>query len=313
MVHIRLAIAAIALAGVPAIAQQEASTTAQIEPKFPDKTEIMRRIDLYESAAHRAVPGDVPNESLVKIYTNLGALYEDVALYLKAEDAMRHTVALLRAGPQDQLADAIGHLAALHIAMNETHQAEKELLEAIRIRESAGDPVGIAECDIDLANLYARLGHYKQAVDHAQKAEAVIADDPKVGADSRIAARESLANALCGIHQCERAIPLLQDAIQLARESFGPDSLSVGIGYYLLGNAEWQAGNPRLAEELMKRGTDRMRVELGWGHVIYVNAMAQYAKLLRQRGEVEAASAAQHEVRQAADVVDARSFTARPQ
>jgi len=63
---------------------------------------------------------------------------------------------------------------------------------------------------------------------------------------------------------------------------------------------------------LMKRGTDRMKAERGWGHAFYMGAMEQYAKLLRQRGEVEAASAAQRETRQAADVVDARSFTARP-
>jgi len=311
MVRIRLAIATIVLAGVPAIAQQQATTTAQVQSRFPDKPETMRRIDLYEDAARQAVRGHVPNDSLVKIYRNLGILYQEAGLYLKAEDAMRHTVALLRAGPPDQLADAIGVLATLHVVMDKAHQAENEHLEALKIRESVGDPIGIAETENDLAAVNVKLGRYRQAAEYAQKAEAAIGDDPKAPPDARIAVRETLANALCGFHQCDRAIPLLQDAIRLGRESFGPDSLSVGVATYILGYAEWHNGNQVLAEELMKRGTDRMRADFGWGHAIYVNAMAQYAKLLRQRGEVEAASAAQREVRQAADVVDARSFTRR--
>jgi tetratricopeptide (TPR) repeat protein len=311
MLRIRLAIATIALAGVPAIAQLEA-TTANIQPKFPTKPAIMRSIDAHEAAAHQAQAANASNESIAKIYRNLGTLYESVDMYPKAEDSLSHAVALLRTGPQDQLADVIGLLATLHSTMNETRKAESEHREALKIRETIGSPLGIAESQNDLAAVYVRERHYKQAMDYATKAEAAIANDLKAPPDSRIAVRETLANALCGLHQCERAIPLLQDAIQLSRESFGDDSLSVGIASYLLGYAEWHNGNQLLAEELMKRGTDRMKVGFGFGHMVYAGAMEQYAKLLQERGEVEAASAVQRELRQVADVVDARSFTARP-
>lgn len=314
MVCIRLAIATLALAGVPAIAQQESTTTpANIQPKAPGRPEIMRTIDAYEASAQRAQAGHVSNDSLVKIYRNLGILYEDVELYVKAEDAFGHAVALLRTGPQDELADVIGLQATLHAMMDKTHQAENEHLQALKIRESIGDPIGIAETENDLAGVYLRTGHYKQAMVYALKAKAAIGDDGKVAPDTWIAVREALAYALCGLHQCERAIPMLQDALQLARESFGPDSLSVGVGTYLLGYAEWHSGNQALAEELMRRGTSRMKGSVGWGHTIYIGAIQQYAKLLRERGEVEAASAALREVRQEADIVDARSFTARQQ
>ncbi len=313
MLRLPLARATIALAGVPAIAQLQPTSTAHLEPKFPDKPTILRSIDAYESAARQAQAAQASNESVAKIYRRLGTLYEAVDLYLKAEDALNHAVALLRAGPQDQLAEVLGLLATLHSTTNAMRKAVSENLEALKIRESIADPVGIAESQNDLAATYVRYGRYKQAVDYAIQAVAVIADNLKAAPDSRIAVRETLANALCGIHQCYRAIPLLQDAIQLASESLGPESLSVGIATYLLGYAEWHNGNQLLAEELMKRGIDRMKVGFGYGHMVYIGAMAQYAKLLRERGEVEAASAAEREVRQTVDVVDVRSFTARQQ
>jgi tetratricopeptide (TPR) repeat protein len=244
---------------------------------------------------------------------DLGALYQYAGFYQKSEHAMRHVIDLLRTGRQDLLATAIGHLAILHNTMGQAHQAEKEQLEVLKIRHSIGDPVAIAQTEIDLANVFIKQGKYKQAVDYARHAEDVIADNPKVPADSRIAARENLAYALCGIRQCDKAIPLLLDAIQIARTNFGPDSLAAGISTYLLGFAYWHSGNPDAAAEFMERGIQRMKVDLGWGQVIYVNAIGQYAKFLRQRGETEAARVAEREVRQTAAVVDARSFTARPQ
>jgi hypothetical protein len=53
-----------------------------------------------------------------------------------------------------------------------------------------------------------------------------------------------------------------------------------------------------------------MKIDLGWGHVLYVNAISQYAKFLRQRGQVEEAASAERELRQMLSVVDARTMTA---
>jgi hypothetical protein len=83
----------------------------------------------------------------------------------------------------------------------------------------------------------------------------------------------------------------------------------VGVDQYLLGYAYWHCGDMNSASELMARGIARMKIDLGWGHVIYVNAVAQYAKFLRQSGQVEEAKSAESEVRQAKSLVDARSFT----
>jgi tetratricopeptide (TPR) repeat protein len=321
-------LATLLLFGFAVAAETQTPTTfaPRLEQIFPDKPSLMHGIELNEAALQRAQSTKAPGSTLVIIYSNLGSLYEEAALYLKAEDAMRHAIALLRTGPQDHLAAELGHLGMLHSAMDQTGEAEKETLEALRIRESIGDPVGIALASSDLAAVYIKQHHYKKALDPAQKANDILAQEKgtsqvananlagNLQADpaDRIAVRQTLAYALCGIHQCDRAIPLLQDAAKLASDSFGPDSLSVGCANFLLGSTYWHAGDMDNAAIWMQRGIQRMKVDMSWGHFVYLSAVAQYAAFLRKRGQTEAASAAELELRQARSVVDARSFTAHP-
>jgi tetratricopeptide (TPR) repeat protein len=303
-----------AVAGGPQVAAGRVGSDAE----FPDKPELLRRIALYEAAeqsAERTHPGI---ESMVKIYANLAALYEDVGMYLKSEDVMRREISLLRNGPMNELADVIGHLAVLHVAMGNLGQAERDDFDALRIRESVGDPVGTALTWSDLADVYIKQRHFKQALDYAQRAMAVLGDNPEVDVADRITVRQTVAYALCGLKQCGRAIPMLKDALELEKGSYGEDSLMVGSGYFLLGYAAWKNGDIVDATAWMERGTKRMKVDLGWGHVIYLNAMSEYARFLRERGQMEVAATAEREVRQAQSVVrqaqsvvNARSLTGR--
>lgn len=311
-----LAVMTIGFARVPASAQPTSSGASQMatgsaarDTVFPSKPELLRRIALYEAAeqsAERTHPG---MKSMVKIYSNLAVLYEDAAMYPQSEEVMRREISLLQSGPQDELAEALGHLAVLHIAMGELRQAEKDDLEALRIRESVGDPAGIALTWSDLADVDIKQRHFKPALDYAQKAMAVLADNPKVDVGDRIAVRQALALALCGLKRCEQGIPILKDALEMEKSSYGADSLMVGTGYYLLGYTAWQNGDIQDAAVWMERGTTRMKADLGWGHSIYLNALTEYAKFLRQRGQMEAAAAAEREVKMADAVVDARSLT----
>jgi len=277
--------------------------------EFPDKPELMRRIGVWEALAQKGEAGHADTVRMVKIYSGLGTLYEYAGMYPKAEEAIRREIALLRAGPQDQLADALGHLATLHIAMGDPRSSEKEQLEALRVRESVGDPVGTALTWNDLADLYIHQRQFKKALDYAQKAMDVLADDARVSVDSRIAVRQTLAYALCGNHQCARAILLMKEAVEMSKDTYGADSLEAGMAYFVLGYLSWQSGDVANAAEWMRRGTDRMKVDLGWGHMLYVNAMAEYASFLRQRGQMEAAATAEREVRKAQSVVDVRALS----
>jgi hypothetical protein len=104
---------------------------------------------------------------------------------------------------------------------------------------------------------------------------------------------------------------MLKDAVELEKSSYGENSLLTGTGWFLLGYAYWQNGDMADAAEWMGRGTARMKIDLGWGHVLYVNAISQYVKFLRQRGQVEEAVSEERELGQVLSVVDARTLTVR--
>src|ERR1700690_3748532 len=97
-----LAFGLAAPASVQAKSQQTETTqhsATGIQPgasRFPDKTELLHSIDLYESAARKADATHAGDADQIKIYTSLGTLYLDAALYLKSEDAMRHAISLLQ-------------------------------------------------------------------------------------------------------------------------------------------------------------------------------------------------------------------------
>lgn len=296
-------------------AQQPATTpdptAANADPSVLPKAELLRRIDLYESAVHRPGISRIDDASVARVYSSLGNCYLDLAMYLKAEDAMQHAIALMRHGSQPALAEEIGQLAVLHLAMGDLKLAEKGQLEALSIREQIGDPVGLALSWNDLAGLYIRQRQFRKALDYARRAMPVLASNPAVQAADRIAIRQTLASALCGTQQCERAIPLLQQALALASDNFGADSLAVGVDSYLLGYTYWQNGQMDEAADWMQRGVERMKQDWDWGYTLYVNAVAQYAKFLHKRGQAESAALEDRELKHMTETIDARSFVGR--
>ena len=292
-------------------APQASAGASPDDSVFAGRPELLRRIALYETALQQAKEVHSPVETLVKFDLLLGAMYSDLAMYPRAEQAMQRAIALLRSGSESELAAAISNLALLHVVMGEMRGAEKEGLEALRIRERVGEPVAIALSWSNLAALYLRRNEYKKAVEFGQKALGALGDDPGIDPSESIGVRFTVARALCESGDSAKAIPMIQQSIEMAKVAYGEDSLPVGIGGYLLGYAYWHTGDMAGATEWMERGTTRMKVELGWGHPMYVEALGKYALFLRGRGQVEAAAVLEREVRQAEAVVDVRSLPQR--
>jgi tetratricopeptide (TPR) repeat protein len=293
--------------------RRTATATRSTEAELPSRPELLRRIDVYEGLAQQAKISHSMDANVLEIYSQLGVLYEGAGMFSKSEAAIERAIAMMRSGPKDQLAIALGHLAEVHIALGDTHQAEKEQLQALQLREAVGDPIGIALARSDLASLYVRERKYAKALDLARQAMNVIADNQLVGVTDRIAIRQILATAMCDCHDCAGAVPLLKEAIESATNAFGPDSLSVGVVSSVLGYVYWRSGDLADASAWMEQGIAKMKADLGWGHPIYLNAISLHAKLLRQLGHTEEANNAEREVRQSQSVVDARSFVAQAQ
>ncbi len=308
MIAVLMGIAAIMPHGIGAAAQIPRLITELVSPF--DRQDLLRRADRYQQAIPQAQAAHWPDQRVALIYADLGTAYEYLSMYPQSETAYRHALALLKAHPQPQLADTLKLLGTLHCLMGDLRQAEKDDLLALRVRQQLGDPVAIAQTWDDLADVYYRQRHFSKSVDYARRAMAVLADNPKADAADRIGARQTLGYALCASNSCGEAVPLLKEALGITTAAYGADSLQAGISTYQLGEAAWQNQDLDEAAGWIASGIARMKVDLGWGHPLYINALCEYVRFLRERGQMEQADAAEREMKIAAAVVDVRTQTA---
>jgi tetratricopeptide (TPR) repeat protein len=276
------------------------------------KQDLLHKVALEESAIRQAESAHATNVELCKLYVQLGLLYQDVALWEKSEAVLEHAVSLLRhtAEQSANLASALSELGNLHLAMGKLGECEKEELEALSLRQAVGDRLRIARSWSDLSALYLNKRKFVQARDFAQQAVAEFVTNAQAEVLDRMAARISLSEALCYLKDCPSAIPLLKAVLDEAKATLQPDSFAIGESDFILGYAYWKAGDISEAEEHMKRGAAVMNVQLGWGHPVYLKALACYAQFLRENHRVDAANVVEGRIRQAEAVVDVRSLQA---
>jgi len=294
-------------------AQQQAPSTVTSLASQMGAQELSLRIASYEGAIRSGEAQHADHGSMAKLYAGLGNLYASAGLYLKAEDAIKRAIADLKDGPRADLANEFGQLAIVHVELEKTKEAERDELEALRVREALGDPVHLALTWTDLAGLYSIQHKFDKAAEYAQKAYDAESNLAGISADDRVAVRQTLGFALTGNKNCERGIPILKDALDLAKQNFGDLGQPVGYSEYLLGFGYWHCGDEGHAAEWLRRGTTDMRADYGWNRTLYVNAMSQYARFLRTTGRLEEAASAVEVVKQADAIVDARSMTGMAQ
>jgi tetratricopeptide (TPR) repeat protein len=292
-----------------AAAAQTQSAGLQQSPEGEQySAELLRQIALEEAEARSSEKAHADRSHLTEIYAYLGNLYANAAMYPKAEDAMRRAIALMKNGPQDQLALELGQLGVLHVQMGDISQADRDEMQALRSREAVGDPIGIALAWNDIAGLYDEEHKFKKAVDFGQKAFAVLANRTDLDPSDRIGVRQTLGYALTSIRNCDQGIPMLKDAVELSISNFGKENPKLGYPEYVLGFGYWHCGDWGRAAEWLDRGTTRMKADFGWDRSLYLNAMRQYSRFLRESGQPEAAVNAETVVNQANALVDARTL-----
>lgn len=293
-----------------AIAPQPTARSDESSPATEmGKEDLYQRIARYETATRSAEVAHADHNRLAKLYTDLGNLYVDAGLYLKAEDAMKHAITNLKDGPQVDLADEFGQLAVVHVELKNLKQAERDEIDALQIRGILGDPVSTAFTWRDLAGLYGVQQKFEKAADYARRAYDELGNRADISVDDRVTVRQTLGYALSNVNNCGQAIPILREALDLARRSFGESHMKTGFAEYLLGLGYWHCGDRDDAAKLLAGGTAKMKADFGWDRSVYLNAMSQYARFLRWNGQVEAAADAEAVVNQSGATVDARSLT----
>ena len=303
-----VAIGAAAQANLSAIPQQ-ASGATETTARQLGKQDLLDRIAVYESTTRRAEQTHLAAATIARLYEHLESLYADDGLYLKAEDAAEQAIAYLKNGSQVELAEEFTQCAILHVLMRNTKQAERDEMQALRVRKEIGDRVGIALAWKDLSGLYDQEQKFPKALRYAEPAFQVLGNRADVSADNRAAIRQAFGFALTATSQCARGIPMLQESVTLLQTSKGKIGLGVGYAEYLLGVGYWNCGDRDRAADWLERGTTRMKAGFGWHQTVYVNAMRRYADFLRSTGQLEAAATAEAVINEADAVVDAQSLT----
>jgi tetratricopeptide (TPR) repeat protein len=268
---------------------------------------------MYEAALKEAESSGAGNDAIAKVYARLASLYEEAGMYSQSEVALGHAVTLLRlnAESSSQLATNINYLGMLHAEMGKMREAEREELEALRLRQNAGDSLGIARSWNALSAFYFKERKYPSSRDLAQRALDEFSRDRQADVVDRISSRLNLSLALCYMKECPSAVPVLKDAIAISKIAFKPTDFPVGEGEFLLGFAYWKSGDVSGAREYMEEGTSMMKEQLGWGHPAYLSALGQYARFLRENGRVEDAETVERQIRRAEAVVDVHSVQTR--
>ena len=281
--------------------------------EVPSRAETLRRIKVYEAAAREAESTHGSDALRAKIEARLASSYMDAGMYDQAEATLEHAVSLLRRNVDlaAQLAEVLNYLGMLHGEMGKLRQAEREELEALKIREGLSDRLEIARSWDALAGLYVAERKFAIARDYAQKAVDEFSVNQRADAIDRISSRFGLSLVMCSMKDCPSAIPLLKDSIDLAKTSFHKGDFPIGIGEFLLGYAYWRLGDVAGAAKYMEHGTALMKEQMGWGHPTYLNALEGYARFLRKNRRLDDAQAVERQIKQAEAVVDVRSLQTR--
>ena len=281
--------------------------------EIPTRAELLKRISAFEAAAKEAQSGGASDDTVAKIYAGLASFYEDAGMYAQSVRALDHAVSLLRRNAElnGELATNINHLGMLHAEMGRMREAEREEMEALRLRENVGNPLENARSWNALSGLYFKERKYTSSRDLAQRAMDEFSKDKEADVMDRISSRMNLSLALCYMKECSSAVPVLKDAVAIAKVAFKANDFPIGESEFLLGFAYWKSGDVAGANEYMEAGTSLMKVQLGWGHPAYLNALGHYARFLRENHRVEDAEAVERQIRRAEAVVDVHSIQTR--
>lgn len=310
------AIGALFLCAIRAIGQSlppgkppAGSTSEHKQPlSIPTHQDLLQRVEVLQNRIAQTERANGSRLELASSYEQLGHAYADLAVYPRAETTLRRAAILFRsAGLPDVEADALNDLGSLYMTEGRLRQAEREELQALKLRKRVGDPLPVAQSWATLATLYVKEGKAARAVEFAEQALPALSRD-SVDPVDRIGVRLTLSDALCAQGDPARAVPVTKEAIALAQASYGPDTFPVGLSSFLLGFEFWKMGDLETAGHWMSAGLSGMRHDLGWGHPAYLGALLRYSQFLHERGRTDEAAAAERELHEVRNVVDARTL-----
>jgi tetratricopeptide (TPR) repeat protein len=271
-------------------------TCRRLNSQLLTEKDVQREI---ASSSLQAKSPDMPGLQAGRIWSHLGMLYQDAGMYRESEQALEHAMRLLTLPPvsKPDLAMAIDRLGMLYMATGNVKEAERAEIKALKMREEAGLKSELPKSWNHLATLYLRQHQPAKAKDLAGRAVDAFFADASASPEDKLGSQLVLASALCQLHRYNEAIEKLQSTLQMAKETYGPDTLPTGFSSFLLGYALWKSGDLLSASEPMQEGATTMGKALGWEHPCYLLVMTRYAQFLRDDHREDAARTIEKQVK----------------
>ena len=263
-----------------------------------NRSDLEREIAQYEAASANA--NTVKMTALVagRIWSHLGALYQDEGRFGQSEQAFEHAMRLLTNAPVSiaDLAATTDALGTLYMETGNLEEAERAERKAWRMRKVAGLKDDLPLSWYHLATLFLREHKASKAQAFAEQALAGFEANPYATTENKLGSSLVLSASLCRQHKYSQAIERLRGTLPVAQETYGANSFPAGMSQFLLGYAFWKSGNLPAAVEPMQQGSSTIGRELGPDHPSYLIVMENYARLLHAEHRSEEARAIEKQV-----------------
>lgn len=225
----------------------------------PDQI-LRSRIAANRTKIDTAASWHATDDQLGVVWRQLADDYAEELDLQRSEDALIHSVKLLRASPDQGLyAGTLTDLAALYLEMVRLKEAESYGNKALDIYERIGDRRGAAMAHSGLAIVYLHGKRFSEAENASAKVLEGLKGEETL--DRSIRVQELIVNsyAKCFQNRCDEGLVAARQAMEVADVEFAKDSRERITSLMVVGFEEWKTGAPADGEKTMREALELLR------------------------------------------------------
>jgi tetratricopeptide (TPR) repeat protein len=217
------------------------------------------------------------------LWSRLASDYRQAGDFAASESAYLKALGLLDHGPvaRRNYATTLDNFAMLYVSYERFDDAEKYLKRALEVRKEVGIPLDQARTEQHMSEIDLFRRNYKEAENRAARALQTMLDQNDPNRLDIIAALNSLTYARCLRGHCEQGAQDALRSLDIARSTFGEDSVGTACALLAVGFAEWRLGRLEVAEETMRKAVNMLKAHLSPDSKTVLLAMRQYRDYLK--------------------------------
>jgi tetratricopeptide (TPR) repeat protein len=225
------------------------------------------------------------------LWAHLALEYHGATEFSKAEDAYNRSLQLLKTAlsARAEYASTLDDLASLYMIYGRLDDAESARQQALRVRQSLGNPSDVGVSQVHLADIALARHKFKQAERLALQGMQGMESSASPPTTGLLSAFITISYARCLRGHCGEGLISAQQAVAFANANFGSESAAAGFALETLGFAEWKTGAKQDGEKAMLQAIQILRTRMAPADPRLAGAMLQYrAYLVETNRQAEA-------------------------